>query len=320
MILITGATGFIGKNLVARLLAADQPVRVIVSPTRLHGAHAQTLPWLGTAEVVPGMLTDADVLHRALVDVHTVFHLAGAQWWGRRRDLQHVDVLSTQAIIAAARAVRVGRIVIVSHLGAAPSSAFSLLRIKGQVEELVRSSGLAYTIIRSGVTFGPDDRFVNGIATLLRANPFVYVQAGQGETLLNPLYVNDLAEALVRTLELLDTIDQTIEIGGPEYLSYNELIRTVMRVTNAPRNIVSLPPYLMRSWTSFTRRFFPHWPVTGQWYDLLASNRTAPLGTLETVFGLQPARFEDTILTYMRQRRYAPELWRAMLQRRAGHA
>lgn len=320
MILITGATGLIGKQLVTRLLAADQPVRVIVSPSRLHGTHTSHLPWSGVAEVVPGELTNADVLHQVLADVHTVFHLAGAQWWGRRRDLQRVDVLTTQAVIAAARAARVGRIVIVSHLGAAQSSAFTLLQIKGQVEELVRTSGLAYTIIRSGVVFGPDDRFVNGIATLLRANPFVYFQAGQGETLLNPLYVADLAEALARTLALLDTVDQTIEIGGPEYLSYNELIRTVMRVTGAPRNIVSLPPYLMRSWTGLTRRLFPHWPVTGQWYDMLAANRTASLGTLETVFGIQPARFEDTILTYMRQRRYAPQLWRAVLQRRAGHA
>src|SRR5579864_3849009 len=145
MILMTGATGFIGKNLVARLLAADQPVRVIVSPAHLRGTHATSLPWSGSVEVVPGALTDVDVLHRALVDAHTVFHLAGAQWWGRRRDLQRVDMLTTQAVIAAARAARIGRLVVVSHLGAAPSSAFSLLRVKGQIEELVRASGLAYT-------------------------------------------------------------------------------------------------------------------------------------------------------------------------------
>ncbi len=194
------------------------------------------------------------------------------------------------------------------------------MRYKGRVEEAIRSSGLAYTIIRSGVVFGREDRFVNGIAMLLRSNPLFYIQPSQGETLLHPLYIDDLVEALIQSLDMPETVDRIIEIGGPEYHSYNELIRTVMRVTNAPRSIVSLPPYLLRTITASIRRVFPRWPVTPQWYDLLAANRVAPLGALESTFGITPARFEDTILTYMRQRRYTSEYWRAMLRRRIGHA
>ena len=318
MILVTGATGFIGRHLVTGLIAAGQPVRVLLPPN-LSEARRNRLTWHDEVETVIGTLYDPDALHRALIDVDTVYHLASAQWWGRRRDLEHVDLLGTRGLIAAARAARIGRVIVLSQLGASPSSAFMLLRTKGRFEELIRSSGLAYTIIRSGIVFAPDDSFVNGVATLLHGNPLFVLQPGQGENLLHPIYIADLVEALIRTLETVDTVDQVIEIGGPEYLSYNELLLTVMRVTQTPRSIVSLPPYLLRTLTSTTRSLFPRWPITPQWYDLLASNRTAPLGTIDTLFGIHPARFEDTIVTYMPQRRYALELGRALLRRTSGH-
>jgi len=318
MILVTGATGLIGRHLVTGLIASGQSVRVLLPPN-LSQARIDKLTWYDTVEIVVGTLYDAEALHQALAGVDTVYHLASAQWWGRRRDLEHVDLLGTRGLIAAARAARIGRIIVMSQLGASPSSAFTLLRAKGQFEELIRTSGLAYTIIRSGLIFAPDDHFVNGIAALLHSNPIIVLQPGQGENLLNLLYIDDLIEALIRTLESVDTVDNTIEIGGPEYLSYNELLLTVMRVTHTQRSIVSLPPYLLRTLTRTTRSLFPRWPITLQWYDILATNRTAPLGAIDTMFGIHPARFEDTIVTYMSQRRYVFEFGRALLRRRLGH-
>ncbi len=315
MILVTGATGLIGRHLVARLAAEGLPVRVILP---LRGGQTPHVPWSESVPIAPGTIHDAAALHQAMTDVHTIFNLASAQWWGRRRDLERVDIQGTQAVITAARAARIGRIIVMSHLGASPSSAFTLMRTKGQVEDLIRTSGLAYTIIRSGIVFGREDRFVNGIAMALRSNPAVFIQPGQGEGLLHPLYIDDLIEALIRSLEILNTVDQTLEIGGPEYMTYNEMVRTVMRVSQAPRTLISAPPYLLRWLTGTIRRVIPRWPITPQWYDILASNRTAPLGNLYDMFGIRPVRFEDTLLTYMRAKRYTPELIQALLRRRVG--
>lgn len=315
MILVTGAAGLIGRHLVARLIEEELPVRAVL-PTR--SDRTLQVPWAGLIPIVPGTIHDQAALHQAMTDVHTVFHLASAQWWGRRRDLERIDLRGTQAVITAARAARIGRIVVMSHLGASPSSAYTLMRVKGQVEELVRNSGLAYTIVRSGVVFGREDRFVNGIATALRANPAIFMQPGQGESLLHPIYIDDLIEALVCSLETLNTVDQTLEIGGPEYLTFNEMVRTVMRVSAAPRTLVSVPPYVLRWMTGIVRRVAPRWPMTPQWFDILAGNRTAPLGNLYDTFGIRPVRFEDTLLTYMRGRHYTPELVRAVLRRRIG--
>ncbi len=311
MIVITGATGFIGRALADRLSSDGYPVRVLLTPQR------RQIPWADNVTVVEGSLYESESLHRALTGAHTVFHMASAQWWGRRRDLDRIDLQGTRNLITAARSARIGRLVIMSHLGAAPSSAFMLLRVKGQVEDLIRSSGLAYTIFRSGIVFGPGDSFVNGIAMLLRSNPLMFLQPGQGDGLLHPIYIHDLVNALVRSLESLNTVDQTLEIGGPEYMTYNEMVRTVMRVTEARRMLVSVPPYMLRWMTSLMNGFFPRWPMTPQWLDILAANRTAPLGNLFDIFGVRPVRFEDTIVTYMRGRRYLPDLLRTTLRRRS---
>lgn len=314
MILVTGATGFVGRALVQRLLRDGCPVRVLHTAA---SRQPRRLPWPDEAvDVAAGSIYDSESLHQAMIGVHTVFHLASAQWWGRRRDLERIDIQGTQNVITAARSARIGRLIVLSHLGASPSSAFALLRAKGQVEEAVRASGLAFTIFRSGVVFGPGDTFVNGLALLLRANPIFFFQPGHGEGLLHPLYINDLVEALYRSLEHLDTVDQTFSIGGPEYITLNEMVRTIMRVTRARRLIVPVPPYVLRGTSQLVNRLFPYWPMTAQWLDMLAANRTAPMGTLFDLFEMQTARFEDTILTYMPGRPYRLELLRLMLRRR----
>jgi NADH dehydrogenase len=310
MILITGATGMVGRYLVPQLVSAGWKVRVTVEP----GRHRHDA-WPEGVDVVQAELNDSEALHRAMQGVHTVIHLASAQWWGKRRDLERIDVQGTRQVIAAGRSARIGRIIYLSQLGAEPSSGYLLLRIKGQVEALIRNSGIAYTIMRCGVVFGPEDRFVNGIAMLLRTNPVIFLQPGKGENLLHPLYVLDLVKAIENSLERIDLVDATIEIGGAEYVTFNELLRTVMRVTGAHRTVISLPPHTLRALTGLITRLVPRWPATVQWFDILASNRTAQLGNLYEYCGVRPVRFEDTLLTYMPQRRYLPELFRFMLRR-----
>ncbi len=307
MILVTGASGFVGRHLIPALAEAGWPVRALVPPRR------RRMSWPDGVEVTVGRVSDPAALHQAMQRVHTVFHLASAQWWGGQRDLERVDVEGTRNVIAAARAARIGRIFFLSHLGAEPSSAYRLLRVKGRVEELIRRSGLPFTIMRCGVLFGPEDRFVNGIAMLLRANPFFFFQPGQGESLLHPLYIGDLVQALVNSLERIALVDATIEIGGAEYMTFNEMVRTVMRVSHAKRVIVSVPPYALRGMTRTIRRVLPRWPLSTQWFDLLAGHRTAKLGNLFDYCDVRPVRFEDTLLTYMPQRRYALELVRFLL-------
>jgi NADH dehydrogenase len=250
--------------------------------------------------------------------VHVIIHLANAQWWGRARDLERVELVGTRNLIAAARAARVGRIITLSHLGAAPSSAYPLLHIKGLVEEAIRDSGLAYTIIRSGIVFGEEDSFINHIAMTLRANPLFFLMPGRGEVVLQPIYIDDVIEALFRSLHTLDVVDTAVDIGGPEYITLHDLVRTVMRVTRMPRLIIPAPPYVLRWTSAIYSRVLPRSLITPQWLDILATNRAAQLGNTYQYFGIRPRRLEDTLLTYMRGRSYWLPLLRSARRRRPG--
>ncbi len=320
MIIVTGALGFVGTHLTIHLLQAGHPVRVLLPPPVVARYRRRGWPWAeaGEAEVVEGSIFHGESLFQATQGVHTVFHLASAQWWGNRQELEQIDLVGTRQVVTAARTARAGRIITLSHLGAEPSSAYPLLRVKGQMEEVVRTGGVPYTIFRCGVLFGEDDHFVNNIAMSLRTNPIITFQPGSGENILQPLYIGDLITALKHSLESVDLVDETVDIGGGEYITLNELLRTVMRVSHAKHFIIPTPPYMQRILNGLANLIFPRWPITRQWFDLFASNRAAALNSLYHHTGVHPVRFEDTLLTYMPRRRYALKLIRYIFKRRPG--
>ena len=257
-------------------------------------AELRYAPWDDSVTNVPeietGTLLDEEVLFQAVSGVHTIIHLKSAQWWGRPRDLERIEIVGTRNLIAVARSARVGRIITISHLGASPASAYPILNIKGQVEEMVRGSGLAYTIIRSGLVFGAEDAFINHLAMMLRVSPGLFFMPGRGDVVLHPIYIDDLVRVICRSLDAVDVVDETVEVGGAEYITLADLLATIMRVTRIRRVVVPVPPYLLRWLTRFYGTFFRRTLMTPQWLDILASNRTAHLGNAYTHFQVQPRR------------------------------
>ncbi len=315
MILVTGSTGLVGSHIVQRLMQENQPLRVLIAPDKLNA-----ITWdkddPNAPEVIVGTLMDDQVLYQAVSGVHLIIHLESAMWWGRQRDLERVEIVGTRNIIAAARSARVGRILTLSHLGASPSSAFTLLRLKGQFESLIRNSGIAYTILRPGIIFCEDDVFINHIAMILSVNPFYYLMPGIGEVVLHPLYMDDLIEAMVRCLSRLDTVDQTIDIGGIEYITLADLMLTIMRLTGMSRYIISVPPYTLRLFVRIQNLFWRRTLMTQQWLDYVAASRTTSLGSIYHVFGINARRLEDTLLTYLPKKRFFWAALRHAIRRR----
>jgi len=277
---------------------------------------AQKLPWENPPEIVTGSILDEEALFKAVTGVHVVIHLENALWWGRRRELERIELAGTRQLITAARAARVGRIITVSQLGASPSTAYTLLRVKGQVEETIKASGLAYTILRSGIVFGEEDAFINHIIMQMAGNPLFFMMPGRGEIVLHPIYIDDLVDAIVASLETVDVVDTMVEIGGAEYITLSDLLRTIMRVSGKQRMVISVPPYALRWLTAVVDRILPRSLMTSQWLDILATNRTARLGTAFQYFGIHPRRLEDTLLTYIPKRHYALDMLRYSLRRR----
>lgn len=307
MILVTGAMGFVGHRLVKRLAGDEHlKVRVLLKP----GSDAGRLPQGVPVHVMMGTLNDPDSLLAAMDGVHTIYHLIGTETRGRHAELEQVDIGGTKAVIEAALSARVGRLIYVSRIGADRSSAFPVLRAKGEIEELIRGSGLAYTIFRSGVLFGQGDRFSEHIAMLARSFP-VYFVPGDGEMALQPFWVEDLVTCLAMSLENLDLIDRTLTLGGPELLTYRRIVLRVMHTLGGRRPIIGLPLLAHQAGAWFLDGLFARWPFTEQWVEMLSTTQTGELGIVERYFGFRPTALDVGIMRqYMHGQRYLLKLLR----------
>jgi NADH dehydrogenase len=287
MILVTDATGFIGRALIRQLSEANYPLRALLRPSR----RSPRLPVGVSVEAAVVSLADTRGLRAALTDVDVVFHLASAESQGRNANLFATDIQGTLNLTEAAADAGVQRIIYVSHVGASRASGYPAFKAKGIAEEHIRRSGIEYTILRSTVVFGPEDHFTNGLAWMLRAAPGIFPLPGDGKTAVQPLWVEDLVTCMIWSLNNPETVNQTFEVGGSEYYSVRQTLETLMPVVRANRYLLSLSPATLRVLTVFAETFVPRFPASSFWLDYVAVSRTCPADSMPRAFGLMPARF-----------------------------
>jgi len=310
MILVTGGTGFIGKALIRHLVESGYPVRTLIRPSQ----RSPDLPRGVPVDVAVSSLGDERSLRAAMVGVKTVYHLAGGEWRGPRASLMSIDIEGTRAVVEAAEDAGVTRFFYVSHLGADRASAYPVLKAKAIAEEHIRRSKLDHTILRSSIVFGPNDGFTTNLARILSAIPFIFLSPGDGQVLLQPIWIEDLVTCLTWSLDDPETINRVIDVGGPEYLTFNQIVELVIQETGIRRRVVGIGSPYLRAITVFLDSIFKNLPVSVYWLDYLAVNRTCSLDTLPRVFNLIPARMTQH-LAYLGGERWGRSLLQRMFTR-----
>lgn len=298
MILVTGGTGFIGQVLIRHLVAMGLQVRTLLRPS----STSPNLPRGVAVEAVICGLKDERGLRAAMKGVDVVFHLAGSEHQGSQADLVGVDIERTRAIAAVAADAGIERFFFLSHLGADRASAYPVLKSKAIAENFIIQSGVPYTIFRTAVVYGQGDRFTNELARLLRVSPGIFLLPGDGSTILQPLWIEDLVTCLTLSLDDPSTACQVYSIGGPEYLSFKQIVDAVLAVTRLRRWMVPVSPAYLRFLAVFLESTFKNFPLSVFWQDYLAADRTCELDTLPRLFGLMPERFNRRI-GYLAQNR-----------------
>lgn len=291
MIFVTGGTGFVGESLVRQLVASGRPVRVLLKPSR----QSPKIPRGVSLDVAVSALQDERSLRSAMKDVDVIFHLAGAERQGTRGDLSKVDVEGTQILAKVAAEAGVSRIFYLSHLGADRSSAFPVFKAKALAENYLLKSGIDTTIFRSGVIFGPGDQFTQPLAYLLRRIPLIFPLPGDGKSVIQPLWIEDLVTCLMIALDDESTIGQIYSVGGSETFTFQQVVEILQEKLSIRRKLVHVPPPYLRFVLFSLGQFFKQFAMSYYAMDYLSADRTCPLDTLPRLFGLMPARFTQQL-------------------------
>ena len=245
-ILVIGGSGFVGRHLVAAL--AQGGLRVTVPSRRFERAKHLTL--LPTVEVIETDVLAPRALERLVAESDAVVNLAGILHGRRGRrdergpndygpDFARVHVELPQAIVAACRATGVKRVLHVSALGAAPSAPSEYLRSKGIGEQAVLAADdLEATVFRPSVVFGPEDRFLNQFAALARFSLVLAVPCPQAR--FQPVYVGDVARAMVAALDEPQARGQRYDLCGPRVYTLKELVEYVCAASGRCRLVLGL--------------------------------------------------------------------------------
>jgi NADH dehydrogenase len=291
-IFLSGGTGFVGGHLRRALTDSGYEIRLLVH--KRGGSFEQGV------EPVEGDITLPRTFSAALPGCDAAINLVGIirEFPARGATFEKLHVEGAKNMLHAANAAGVKRYIHMSALGTRPGATSAYHRSKFQAEELVRASGLDWTIFRPSIIFGPGDEFVNRLAGFIRGLPAVPV-IGDGTYRLQPIAGADVARCFAMALEMPETLGKTFDLCGPDRFTYNELLDTIGLVLGRPM-VRKIPnPLAIMKVVVPILQGFSFFPITMDQILMLVEENICD-GKWRETFRFEPQRFADGIASYLR--------------------
>ncbi len=298
---VFGGSGFIGRYVVKRLAAQGFVVRIAV---RYPEAALFLKPMGAVGQVVPlyASIMDEGTVHRAIAGAEIVVNMVGILTDSRAASFQavHTDGAERIARIAAATGVR--RLIQISAIGADPDSPSRYGSSKGKAEQAVLAAFPAATILRPSIVFGAEDKFFNRFAAIARVSPFMPVISGQ--TKMQPVFVGDVADAVMAALATDASIGKVYELGGPRVWTFREILAFILKQTRRDKRLVDIPMGIARMQAGILQHV-PGQPLTPDQLLMLSKDNVAAPDALGLAdLGITPTPAELVVPSYLG--RYQP--------------
>jgi len=284
-VLVTGGAGFVGRHVCRALAARGVLPRILVRP----GSEDQIPEDLRkSCRVTPGDVTVREFVENAAQGTDAIIHLVGIirEFPAKGITFEKLHVDATRNALHAAKKWGITRYVHMSALGAEPGGITAYFDTKGRAEELVRDSGLEWTIFRPSVIFGPGDQFVSKLSATFRKAPFFPVP-GDGEYRLQPVFVGDVAKGFADAVGRTGLSGKIFEVGGPERFSYNDLVDRIAKSAGRKVRRVHVPVSRMARMVRLLSRF-ERFPVTVEQLAMLLSESVCDGAPYYSEFSFDP--------------------------------
>jgi len=289
-VLVTGGTGFVGTHVCRALIARRFLPRLLV---RVGSESRIPEDVRNACRVTLGDVADREAVEYAAQGTMAIVHLVGIIREFPRQDVtfERLHVAATRNAVDAARRWEIPRFLHMSALGARPGGPTGYSDSKGRAEEIVRQSGLSWTIFRPSVIYGPGDRFINELAAILRKAPFLPVP-GDGSYRLQPVFIGDVAMGFADALLKAGTEGRVYEVGGPERISYDDLLDRVAASVGCRARKVHVPLSLLRPVVRRMERF-RKFPLTTNQLEMLLAENICNHEPFYSAFGFTPLSLSD---------------------------
>jgi len=286
MILVTGATGFVGRVLVARLMQEGETPRCLV---RDEASARKVLP--AGADLVVGNILHPETLGPAFTGVDIVvdssFMTAERKQKGEER-YQNVNVNGTNNLVDAAKRAGVKRIVVVSGLGTKQDKPGTYMQGRYLAEEAIKHSGMGWSILQPSIQFGKGSAFFKGLADLIRSVPVVTPIAGSGKEPFQPIWVEDVATCIIKQIREPQRDGHSYAVGGPEILTYSQILDLLMDTLKIHKIKVPGPKPFVLLGAALMEGLLPKPPITTAALELFKFPNATTVDAVERDFGFAP--------------------------------
>jgi uncharacterized protein YbjT (DUF2867 family) len=297
LVTVFGGSGFLGRYTVRAFARAGHRIRVAVRKPHLAN-FLLPMAHVGQIQVVHADVSNSDSVARALRGADAAVNLVGILYESGRQKFETIHAAAAETIAQSARAQGAASLVHVSAIGADPNSEAKYARTKAEGEARVREAYPGAPILRPSIVFGPEDQFFNRFAALARISPALPLIGG-GRTRFQPVYVCDVAEAILRAATDASTAGHTYELGGPRIYTFRELMRLVLAETNRRRWLVPIP-WAIATLQGSVLGVMPRPMLTRDQVRLLKrDNVVAPDSLALADLGIEPEPVEAIIPSYL---------------------
>ncbi len=296
MIFISGGSGFIGSHSVKRLVAAGHKLRLLTC----RGQGLATGFPEDRVEYIPGGITRSRSLEEKMEGCDIAINFVGiiAEVRGATFERVHVDGVAN--LLEEAKRAGVKRFIHISALGTSESPASEYFRTKWEAEQLIKASGIPCVILRPSLVFGPEDKFFNMLKPVIYS-PIIPV-VGTGQTKFQPIWVEDIASCVVRSVEDEKPLNGVWEIAGPQQYTFDDLLDQMAGALNiSPRLKVHIPAGCVRPFAALAEALLPKPPVTTDQLKMLSVDNITDSNAITEVFGVKPRSFRRTVEEYWRR-------------------